>query len=110
MYATHDYSPQNPQAQWDAKFGYLAAQDIAPVIATEFGDGSKMCAGTWDTQLVQYADARQISWTAWAWWAGGCSFPSLISDWQYTPTVQGAAIKTALLNYPYEPAGVPSAA
>jgi hypothetical protein len=109
MYATHAYSPQNGQAQWDQKFGYLAAQDIAPVIATEFGDGSSTCKADWDTQLVQYADARQISWTAWAWWAGGCSFPALLSDWQYTPTVQGAAIKTALMNYAYQPAGIPSA-
>jgi aryl-phospho-beta-D-glucosidase BglC (GH1 family) len=110
MYATHPYAPQDPQMQWDGKFGYLAAQDIAPVIATEFGDGSKTCTGDWDTALVQYADARQISWTAWAWWPGTCSFPSLISDWKYTPTVQGAAIKAALLNYTYEPAGIPSPA
>jgi len=109
MYATHPYSPQDPEAQWDQKFGYLAAQDIAPVIATEFGDGSKNCTGSWDTKLTQYADARQISWTAWAWWAGDCSFPSLISDWNFTPTVQGTAIKAALQNYPYEPAGIPSA-
>ena len=110
IYATHPYAPQDPEAQWDQKFGYLAAQDIAPVIATEFGDGSKNCTGAWDTQLTQYADARQISWTAWAWWAGDCSFPSLISDWDFTPTEQGAAIKAALLSYPYQPAGIPSAA
>jgi len=110
MYATHAYSPQNPQTAWDSMFGYLAAQDIAPVIATEFGDVSKNCTGEWNSAITQYADARQISWTAWAWWAGGCSFPSLISDWDYTPTVQGAAIKAALLSYPYQPAGIPSAA
>src|SRR6478609_9132864 len=110
MYATHDYSPQNAQAQWDAKFGYLAAQDVVPVISTEFGDGKTGCTGDWDSALVQYADARQISWTAWAWWPGGCSFPSLISDWKYTPTLQGAAIKAALMSYSYEPAGKPSPA
>ena len=110
MYATHPYARQNSQPQWDQKFGYLAAQDIAPVIATEFGDNNETCAANWDTQLVQYADARQISWTAWAWWAGDCNFPALFSDWKYTPTEQGAAIKAALLNYPYQPAGVPSPA
>ncbi|MEI9941674.1 MAG: glycoside hydrolase family 5 protein [Pseudomonadota bacterium] len=109
MYATHPYYPQDPIGQWDENFGYLAAQDIAPVIATEFGDGSTNCTGDWDSQLTEYADARQISWTAWAWWPAGCSFPSLIADWKYTPTVQGAAIKAALLNYPYQPAGIPSA-
>ena len=108
MYATHPYYPQDPATQWDSKFGYLATQDIAPVIATEFGDGSESCTGAWDTNLTQYADQRHISWTAWAWWTAGCSFPALISDWDYTPTVQGEAIKAALASYPYEPAGVPS--
>ncbi|MEO6601545.1 MAG: cellulase family glycosylhydrolase [Polyangiaceae bacterium] len=108
MYATHPYYPQNPISAWDTKFGYLAAQDIAPVIATEFGDTKTACTGDWDTQLTAYADARQISWTAWAWWAGDCHFPSLISDWDYTPTVQGAVIKAALMAYPYQPAGIPS--
>ena len=112
MYATHPYAPQDPMPSWDAKFGYLAAQDIAPVIATEFGDTKTTCTGDWDANLTAYADARQISWTAWAWWAGGgCSFPSLISDWQGTPTVQGVAIKAALLGYTsYAPAGNPSPA
>jgi len=108
MYATHPYSPQDPESQWDGMFGYVAAQDIAPVIATEFGDGAMNCTGDWDSKLTQYADARQISWTAWAWWPGGCSFPSLIADWKYTPTLQGAVIKAALLSYQYQPAGIPS--
>jgi len=108
MYATHPYYPQDAEVLWDGKFGYLAAHDIAPVIATEFGDTSTDCTGDWDSKLAQYADARQISWTAWAWWTAGCSFPALILDWDYTPTEQGAAIKSALLSYPYQPAGVPS--
>ena len=106
MYATHPYYPQDSQLQWDQKFGYLAAQDIAPVIITEFGDHTDACTGDWNTQLIQYADARQVSWTAWAWWPAGCSFPALISDWNYTPTVQGAAVKAALFDYPYQPAGI----
>jgi endoglucanase len=109
MYATHPYGPHSARSQWDRKFGYLAAQDIAPVIATEFGDTSMNCDGDWNSKLTQYADARQISWTAWAWWPGECSFPSLIADWEYTPTVQGAPIKAALLGYPYQPAGIPGA-
>jgi endoglucanase len=110
MYATHPYYPQNPFGAWDTRFGYLAAQDIAPVIATEFGDTKDDCKGDWNTQLTSYADARQISWTAWAWWAGDCHFPSLISDWDYTPSVQGEVIKSALLGYPYQPGGNPSPA
>jgi endoglucanase len=103
MYATHPYAPQDAMAGWQGSFGYLATTDTAPVIATEFGDGQTACTGDWDTQLIQFADARQISWTAWAWWKGDCSFPALISDWNDTPTGQGQVVKSALLGYPYTP-------
>jgi hypothetical protein len=109
MYATHPYYPQDAASQWESMFGYLATHDIAPVIATEFGDHKDNCTGDWNANLTQYADQHHISWTAWAWWPGDCSFPSLISDWDYTPTVQGEAIRAALANYPTDPAGVPSA-
>jgi endoglucanase len=100
MYATHPYTPQDPASRWERAFGYLATQDIAPVMATEFGDANDSCTGAWDEQLSQFADAHHISWSAWAWYAGGCKFPSLISDWAYTTTVQGDAVKAALLAYP----------
>jgi hypothetical protein len=32
----------------------------------------------------------------------------LISDWDYTTTVQGDVVKAALLAYPYEPGGRPA--
>jgi len=100
IYASHPYYPQDPQARWVGAFGYLANQDIAPVILTEFGDGTQACTGDWDSKLIQFMDQRQISWTAWAWWAGTCSFPALLSDWDYTPSVQGAVVKAALRAYP----------
>ncbi len=98
MYATHPYSSNDSMGQWEGSFGYLAEGDIAPVIATEFGDGSAMCTGAWDTSLIQFADKDKISWTAWAWFPGTCSFPALLeSPWSsYTPTVQGLAVKNAL--------------
>ena len=105
VYATHPYKPQDPAARWEGSFGYLATSDIAPVIATEFGDGTDNCTGAWDQQLIQFADKHHMSWTAWAWYPSGCNFPALISDWDHTPTVQGDAVKTALLAYPYVPAG-----
>jgi hypothetical protein len=101
MYATHPYNQPGKQPPgWESAFGYLATNDIAPVIATEFGDGSAMCTGAWDQQLIEFADAHQMSWTAWAWYPGGCMFPSLISDWSLTLTLQGQAVHDALLKYP----------
>jgi len=107
MYATHPYDKSdNSPSTWEASFGYLATRDIAPVIATEFGDFTSSCTGDWDQQLITFADAHGMSWTAWAWYptgSPGCDFPSLIVDWNATPTVQGAVVKTALLGYPKNP-------
>ena len=101
MYATHPYDQSgNLPGLWPQTFGYLATNDLAPVIVTEFGDGRAMCTSDWDTQLIQFADANQISWTAWAWYPAGCSFPAIISDWNYTPTDQGQVVKNALATYP----------
>ena len=104
MYATHPYDKSdNLPDKWEGSFGYLATRDLAPVIATEFGDYASNCTGAWDTQLIAFADAHQMSWTAWAWYATGspgCAFPSLIVDWAATPTVQGAVVQQALLGYP----------
>jgi endoglucanase len=108
MYASHPYNKRdNAQARWESSFGYLSSEDIAPVILTEFGDPTANCSGAWDSNLIGYADARHISWTAWAWYPSGCSFPALISDWDYTTTVQGDVVKVALLAYSYLPSGRP---
>ena len=98
LYATHPYNtPERQPATWYGKFGYLA--DTNPVIATEFGDGNGSCSPDWDTQIIAYADARKMSWTAWAWFVGGCNFPSLITDWTGTTNPEGAVVKAALLGY-----------
>jgi endoglucanase len=101
MYATHPYNQPDKQAGgWETSFGYLATGDVAPVIATEFGDGTAQCTGAWDDALIAFAAAHRMSWTAWAWYPGGCSFPSLIGDWTSTPTVQGKAVQADLAGLP----------
>jgi hypothetical protein len=101
MYATHPYNTSDRgRSTWLASFGYLAQNDVAPVIATEFGDGTSGCTGQWDSDLIAFSAMYHISWTAWGWWVGGCSFPALLSNWQYTPTAQGQAVKDALANDP----------
>lgn len=115
MYATHPYKPQDAETRWASSFEYLATRDIAPVIATEFGDTTSTCTGDWDSQLIAACDQYKMNWTAWAWYpaSGGgrpdCSFPALISDWDATPTVQGTAVKKALAAYAPSPGGNPDA-
>jgi endoglucanase len=78
-------------------WGFLTATD--PVIVTEFGDTETACATAYSAALIQYADAHLASWTAWAWYPGGCSFPALIDDWVATPSAVGEIVKAALLSY-----------
>jgi endoglucanase len=98
MYATHPYGGDGERApaNWDHYFGDLTKTD--PVIATEFGDGTN-CDGSYSDRLIQYADLHNMGWTAWAWFPGGCSFPSLINDWNATPSMVGTIVKSALASY-----------
>jgi len=82
---------ENP-SDWDAGFGYLVSK--YPVIATEFGNGD--CSTTYYEKFVDYAQAKGIHWTAWAWYPGGCTFPALITDWSGNPSAPGAIVKKAL--------------
>ena len=96
-YATHPYDQTDKQlAAWNDAWGYLTAR--APVIVTEFGS-LKTCSGQYNSDLIAYADAHGASWVGWAWYPRDCTFPSLIADWQGTPTTAGAPVKTALSTY-----------
>jgi len=97
LWATHPYNQKGKQpSNFDAAFGTLAGTD--PVIATEFGDTTS-CAADYSSAVLAYADAHHISWTAWAWFVSGCTFPSIISDWSGTPNAAGQVVKTALAGY-----------
>jgi len=81
-YGTHPYDYSGKQiGDWPAAFGYLAP--TYPVIMTEFG---QYCdSDTYVADLLAYAEGLGLSWTAWAWYVNGCSFPSIIADWDGTP-------------------------
>jgi hypothetical protein len=98
LYATHPYndSVRSPQS-WTPSWGFLTKTDA--VIVSEFGDRTGSCDTTYDSQLIAYADLHAASWTVWAWFPGGCSFPSIINDWQGTPSAAGMVVKTALAGY-----------
>jgi hypothetical protein len=99
LYATHPYNnaSQRLPPSWESYWGFLAQTQA--VIVTEFGDGSEQCSGDFNQQLIAFADSHHASWTAWAWYPSGCKFPSIIADWQGTPSVQGEPVKAALLGY-----------
>ena len=106
LYATHPYggdptkggAPEKQPQQWDGRWGFLTQTD--PVIVTEFGDyidcGSDAKVNAYVSAVITYADSHSASWTAWAWYPGGCKFPALINDWSGTPTSSGMVVQTAL--------------
>jgi endoglucanase len=109
VYATHPYNTSGrAPSTWDHAWGYLTATD--PVIVTEFGDsgsaagdGGTVCASAYSQELITYADAHNAGWTAWAWFPGGCGFPSILADWSGTPNAPGVVVKAALTGY-HDPA------
>jgi endoglucanase len=111
MYATHPFAVNTSESPgaWYGRWGFLAATD--PIIMTEFGDTSDCFGGTYTpaissyvSQLLSYADQNKINWTAFAWYPSVCSFPSLISDWQGTPTPPGMLVQASLQTYSNDPA------
>jgi endoglucanase len=93
VYATHPYDFGNKQpGDWTDDWGFLA--DTDPIFVTEFG--SFDCDASYSQELINYAEQRDLSWSAWAWYPGGCGFPALIENWSGTPSATGQIIKTAL--------------
>ncbi|MFO0824361.1 MAG: cellulase family glycosylhydrolase [Gemmataceae bacterium] len=116
VYSAHDYPstvyqqpwfsatnyPNNLAAVWDANWGYLYKQNIAPVLLGEFsvqsnGERSGMALGGAVNFLGATAPAgqsRAASWTCWSWnpnssgWAA-----SSPDDWKTVNTAKVNAIK-----------------
>ena len=97
-YVSHPYpqkvSPPWPE-KWQRDFGYVAER--YPVFVTEFGYAPEGARGAhvpviadeeYGREVTRYFAERGISWAAWCFdpdWS-----PHLISDWEYTPTPEGA--------------------
>lgn len=104
-YCTHPY-PQKREKPWEPKWeedwGYVA--DTYPIIATEFGFMDANDPGahipcisdeSYGEAIIGYFNKKNISYTVWCFdpdWP-----PSLIKDWNFTPTVQGAFFRRAML-------------
>ncbi|KXI30726.1 glycoside hydrolase family 5 protein [Paraglaciecola hydrolytica] len=111
-YTSHPYPQKTSQdlnsnkdnnfTLWQRDWGF-AASDY-PVIVTELGwvqaDGYGAHIpvkndGSYGPQIVEFMEQRNISWVVWVFdpnWS-----PTMISDWQFTPTEQGAFFKQQLL-------------
>ncbi len=103
-YVTHPYPQKREQPwepQWENDWGHVA--DYYPIMATEFGfmgpdeQGAHVpCISdeTYGEAIMNYFSQKGISYTLWCFdptWP-----PTLITDWNYTPSRQGKFFKKVL--------------
>lgn len=84
VYSTHDYGPEiyaaqswfadpsfpnNLPAVFDEYWGYIAKNEIAPILVGEFGikDTTNTKAVQWIEGLISYMKTNGIYWTYWTW-------------------------------------------
>ena len=100
VYSPHEYGPgvfaqpwfSDPnmadilESRWDAGFGYIHDNDIAPLLVGEFGAknvGTDTTEGRWIRQFADYLGRKGISWTFWSWNPNsGDTGGVLKDDWQ----------------------------
>jgi hypothetical protein len=114
VYVSHVYhhNTVHDMSDWPSYWGFLTATD--PVMLTEFGPFSNQsddvnCELDYVTQVLDYADMNNTSWSSWAWWVyngGGtddgadyCDYPSILLTRTGTPNDLGQIIQTRLQSY-----------
>lgn len=111
-YAAHPYPQKAKPAVkndknffklWDEKWGFAA--ETYPIIATELGwvqpDGYGAHIpvkddGSYGPRIVKYMQKKGVSYTVWVFdpdWS-----PTMINDWDFTPSEQGAFFKKVMLD------------
>jgi endoglucanase len=99
VYDTHPYSYSDKLSNtWDTAFGNIS--NTYAVVSAESGEYD--CGVNFMTQLLNYLDAHQIGWSAWAWVSQGavCTYPQLVVDYNGTPAPQmGVLIYQRLRSY-----------
>ncbi|MCX3059683.1 cellulase family glycosylhydrolase [Streptomyces beihaiensis] len=78
---------------WNSQVAPVAAQ--VPVVAGEIGENT--CSHGFIDQVMKWFDDRHLSYLGWTWNTWDCSSgPSLITDYDGTPTAYGAGLRDHL--------------
>jgi endoglucanase len=112
VYSAHDYPasvfsqtwfgaanyPANLPGVWDAHWGYLVTQNIAPVWLGEFGTRNETASDrAWLTGIAGYIRAHALGFAYWCWNPdSGDTGGILADDWQTVNTAKQAAIAPLL--------------
>jgi hypothetical protein len=99
VYSTHMYLEPGTGAlppTRDATLLPVAAK--YPVVIAEFGTDAR--TGTYNANLIAYAESHGLGWIAFSWnepgAAGSKNYGLLGSFWTYTPSAAGAPVRAAL--------------
>jgi hypothetical protein len=91
--AVHVYDQESAE-RFESNIGVVAEQ--VPVVVGEVGETD--CGHHDLDAFLPWADAKGVSYVAWAWYVGDCAaYPSLISDYSGTPTSFGSGYRDHLL-------------
>ena len=112
VYSPHDYPatvhaqswfsaanyPANLEGIWDANWGYLARQNIAPVLLGEFGTKLETASDqTWLKTLVAYLAKTKISYAYWSFNPNSGDTGGLVKDdWRTWQTAKLTALRPIL--------------
>jgi hypothetical protein len=89
---------------WDSQFAGIGG---APMVVGELGETD--CAESYVDAAMPYLDARGASYLVWAWDTYSCGgFPSLISNYDGTPTEFGAGFRTHFASLAGQPTATPT--
>jgi endoglucanase len=106
-----EYAPKDPagqlvasehnyeQSESEYSNSILPAATKVPVVVGEVGEQD--CAHGYIDKFLPWADSHGVSYTAWAWygWGAGCaSYPTLISNYDGTPTNYGIGYRNHLVS------------
>ena len=91
----YNFNPCNNQSCWDAQIAPVAAQ--VPVLASEIGENT--CSHDFIDPLMVWLDSKGIGYLGWTWNTWNCrNGPSLISNYDGTPTAYGIGLKEHIAN------------
>ncbi|MFF8593699.1 cellulase family glycosylhydrolase [Streptomyces sp. NPDC015220] len=92
-YHVYNFNACASESCWNSTLAPVAAQ--VPLVAGEIGENT--CSHGFTDQVMKWFDDRNLSYLGWTWNTWDCSSgPSLISDYDGTPTAYGAGLRDHL--------------